>query len=40
MSCKERCENGYCLNFGDGNLVCKCNPGFRGKNCDERDLCC
>ena len=40
MSCKERCENGICLNFGDSsNLVCTCNPGFRGENCDEQDLC-
>jgi hypothetical protein len=40
MSCKETCENGICLNFGDSNnLVCTCNPGFRGKNCDENDLC-
>lgn len=40
MSCKERCENGICLNFGDSsNLVCNCDPGFRGKNCDEPDLC-
>tara|TARA_B100001094_G_C18195212_1_gene810303 strand:- start:8518 stop:9228 length:711 start_codon:yes stop_codon:yes gene_type:complete len=40
MSCKDRCENGICLNFGDSsNLVCSCNPGFRGKNCDEQDLC-
>ena len=40
MRCKDRCENGICLNFGDSsNLVCSCNPGFRGKNCDEQDLC-
>lgn len=28
------CENGVCI-----DNTCRCNPGFRGKNCDERDLC-
>ena len=40
MNCKETCVNGICLNFGDSNnLVCSCNEGFRGENCDENDLC-
>ena len=35
MSCKERCKNGICLNFGDSrNLVCTCEEGWKGKNCD------
>jgi hypothetical protein len=37
-NCKTTCKNGTCLNFGDGsNLVCTCNPGFSGKNCDKPD---
>ena len=35
MSCKETCQNGFCLNFGDGsNLVCTCKEGWKGENCD------
>ena len=34
MSCQDTCQNGYCLNFGDGNLVCTCKEGWEGANCD------
>jgi hypothetical protein len=31
----DTCENGVCIDHN----TCLCNPGFRGKNCDEPDLC-
>jgi len=35
MNCKNTCKNGLCLNMGDSdNLVCTCNEGWTGKNCD------